>query len=146
MNDQTSTTAAEPVNLIPPGPEDIFVFGSNLSGIHGAGAAAYASNYRGAVWGVGEGLQGRSYALPTKGLNITHMPITKVKKHVSKFIDFANDHPELSFQVTAVGCGLAGWKNEAIAPLFKNAPINCRFDTAWKLWMPSHTRFWGTYG
>lgn len=144
MND-TDIQENQSVDLIPPGPEDIFVFGSNLSGIHGAGAAAYAANYRGALWGVGEGLQGRSYALPTKGLNISFMPLQTVRHHVLRFIEFAESHPELSFQVTCVGCGLAGFKNEAIAPMFKRAPMNCRFDTQWRVWLPSHFTYWGTY-
>ena len=96
----------------------IFVFGSNLSGIHGAGAAHYARHHHGAVLGVGKGPQGTSYALPTKGINISFMPLEEVEVHIDAFKDFAMDHPNVEFQVTQVGCGRAGFTKEQIAPLF----------------------------
>lgn len=145
MTDASSMIPTEPVEIIPPTNEDIFVFGSNLSGIHGAGAAAFAANYRGAIWGKGEGLMGRSYALPTKGLNISHMGMREIKEHVNEFIHFASGRSDLSFQVTQVGCGLAGGLPEQIAPMFRHAPSNCRFDLAWKLWLPKDFKFWGTF-
>ena len=123
----------------------IFVFGSNLSGIHGAGAALYAKKSKGAVYGIGEGLVGNSYALPTKGHNISFMPLNEVTKHVNTFIKFATDHPELEFQVTCVGCGLAGFRNRHIAPLFSLAPDNCLFDTQWKFILGDSKRYWGTF-
>src|SRR6218665_1904036 len=110
----------------------IFVFGSNLSGIHGAGAAAVALDKHHAEWGVGEGLTGNSYALPTKGVRITFMPLEEVIKHIRKFVEFANTHPELEFQVTRVGCGLAGFKDREIAPHFQFTKDNCLFDNVWK--------------
>lgn len=94
----------------------IFVFGSNLAGRHGAGAAKYAFDNFGAVWGQGVGLQGRSYAIPTM-----QGPVESIKPYVDDFLDFARDHPELEFLVTRIGCGIAGFSDEQIAPLFWNA-------------------------
>lgn len=122
----------------------IFVFGSNTQGRHGAGSALYAYKKLGAKLGVGEGLTGGSYALPTVGHNISRMDFTTVKHHVGIFIEFAANNPELEFQVTCVGCGLAGFTNEQIAPLFISSPSNCLFDTAWKQFLPK-ARFWGTF-
>ena len=103
----------------------IFVFGSNLSGIHGAGAAAHAYKVRGAVWGQGVGLAGESYAIPTKNYAIHTLPLDVVEDYVADFIEFAEDHPELEFEVTAIGCGLAGFTPEQIAPFFVGVPGNC---------------------
>ena len=122
----------------------IFVFGSNLSGIHGAGAAKEAYLNHGAIIGIGEGLQGNSYALPTKGLKISFMPLPEVAGYVDRFIKFALEHPELQFKVTRVGCGLAGFDDSEIAPMFKNAPANCYYDNKWQEYLP-FKNFWGTY-
>ena len=114
--------------------QEIFVFGSNLSGIHGAGAAKYARLHHGAIMGQGMGLQGTSYALPTKGLNISFMPLADIGRHVAAFISFAKIRPDLTFRVTRVACGLAGFKDEQIAPLFKDAlPLkNVRLPKGWR--------------
>lgn len=97
-------------------PNEIFVFGSNLGGWHGGGAARIALDKFGAVWGQGTGLQGRSYAIPTmQGGAAT------IKPYVDEFIVFARQHPEHKFLVTRVGCGIAGFRAEEIAPLFKEA-------------------------
>lgn len=97
-------------------PDEVFVFGSNLSGHHGGGAARAALNKFGAVWGQGVGLQGQSYAIPTmQGGVETIMP------YVDQFIAFAKEHSELFFYVTRIGCGIAGFQDEEIAPLFKKA-------------------------
>ena len=122
----------------------IFVFGSNLSGIHGAGAAVYAHKHRGAEWGIGEGPTGSCYALPTKGKKITFMSLDEVNEHVQKFISYARDNNHLDFQVTQVGCGLGGFTKEDIAPLFEFAPLNCYFDSQWKNFLPEGFMFWGT--
>jgi hypothetical protein len=122
----------------------IFVFGSNLSGIHGAGAAAFAYKKHGAVWKQGEGWAGNSYALPTVGKNIEPMTLAEVVPHVNTFLQFAKNHPEFEFQVTRVGCGLAGFTDAEIAPLFAGAPENCLFDTAWRTYLPD-AQFWGTF-
>ena len=95
---------------------EIFVFGSNLEGMHGGGAASAAYNKFGAIWGQGVGLQGQSYGIPTM-----HGGIDVIKPYVDKFIDFAKSHPELKFLVTRIGCGIAGFRDEEIAPLFKDA-------------------------
>ena len=97
----------------------ILVFGSNLAGCHGAGAALYAYKNCGAVWGQGVGMQGSSYAIPTKDRFMVPLPLFEVKRHVREFLDFAAKHPELEFEVTRVGCGLAGRTDEQMSPMFE---------------------------
>ena len=97
-------------------PNEIFVFGSNLAGAHGGGAARIALDCFGAVWGQGVGLQGQSYAIPTM-----QGGVGTIKPYVDEFIDFARQHPELKFLVTRIGCGIAGFRDEEIAPLFTDA-------------------------
>ena len=97
------------------GGNEIFVFGSNIQGAHGGGAAWYAHQQFGAEWGVGEGLTGRTYALPTMEGDAS------LKKAVEHFISCAKAHPELTFLVTAVGCGIAGNTPDEVAPLFREA-------------------------
>ena len=98
---------------------EIFVFGSNLSGIHGAGAAKTARKW-GAKMGVGEGLMGMTYGLPTVGKKIgNNLSVSKIQKHVDIFLQCVNEHPTFNFLLTEVGCGLAGKTPEDIAPLFK---------------------------
>ncbi len=96
--------------------DEIFVFGSNLAGRHGGGAARIAKNYFGAVSGQGVGLQGQSYAIPTM-----QGGVETIKPYVDEFIEFASVHTELFFYVTRIGCGIAGFKDEDIAPLFRKA-------------------------
>lgn len=95
---------------------EIFVFGSNLGGIHGGGAARIAHKCFGAVYGQGVGLQGQSYAIPTM-----QGGVETVKPYVDEFITFAKAHPELTFLVTRIGCGIAGFRDVEIAPLFRDA-------------------------
>ena len=95
---------------------EIFVFGSNLGGKHDGGAAYTARAKYGAIQGRGVGLQGKSYAIPTK-----RMSVLEIKPYVDAFILFAKDHPELLFWVTRIGCGHSGHTDEEIAPLFKGA-------------------------
>lgn len=97
-------------------PNEIFVFGSNLDGMHDGGAARVAYNKFGAIWGQGVGLQGQSYGIPTM-----HGGVDAIKPYVDEFIDFAKSHPELKFLVTRIGCGIAGFRDEEMAPLFKDA-------------------------
>jgi len=97
-------------------PNEIFVFGSNLDGAHGGGAARIAYNRFGAVWGQGVGLQGQCYAIPTM-----QGGVETIKPYVDEFIKFARQHQEYKFLVTRIGCGIAGFKDEDIAPLFKDA-------------------------
>ncbi len=97
-------------------PGEIFVFGSNLLGMHAGGAARAAYHKFGAVMGQGVGLQGQSYAIPTM-----QGGVETIKPYVDEFIDFARQHPELTFLVTRIGCGIAGFRDEEIAPLFAEA-------------------------
>lgn len=97
-------------------PNEIFVFGSNLSGMHGGGAARLAYQKFGAIWGQGVGLQGQSYGIPTM-----QGGVDTIKPYVDEFIEFAKTHPQLNFLVTEIGCGIAGFSVEEIAPLFKQA-------------------------
>ena len=110
----------------------IFVFGSNIAGRHGAGAALYARKHHGAIYGKGEGLQGTSYAIPTKDYHIKTLPLEEIQKYVNTFLKFAEQHQELTFQITPIGCGLAGYKPEQISPFFKNCPENCELPEEFK--------------
>lgn len=111
--------------------QSIFVFGSNLAGIHGAGAAAYASRYKGAVYGHGVGPTGSAYAIPTKDERIETMPLKDIEPHIKNFIVYARVNPDLTFVVTRVGCGLAGYSDAEIAPMFKGVPGNCIMPVEW---------------
>lgn len=97
-------------------PGEIFVFGSNLAGMHGGGAARLASLKFGAVWGQGVGLQGESYAIPTM-----QGGVETIRPYVDEFIGFARQHPRMTFLVTEIGCGIAGFTPAEIAPLFEAA-------------------------
>lgn len=95
---------------------EVFVFGSNLEGQHHGGAARTAYAKFGAEWGVGVGLTGKTYAIPTM-----HGGVEDIQPYVDEFIDFARLNPGMKFLVTRVGCGIAGFKDEEIAPLFASA-------------------------
>ena len=97
-------------------PGEIFVFGSNLEGAHGGGAALLAYRKWGAIWGQGTGLQGQTYGIPTM-----HGGPEDIRPYVDEFIRFAIAHPELTFLVTEIGCGIAGFEPKDIAPLFEKA-------------------------
>ncbi|MDT5059874.1 MAG: hypothetical protein QOH63_333 [Acidobacteriota bacterium] len=112
--------------------EAIFVFGSNLSGRHGRGTAQSAREHHGAVSGKGVGLQGTSYAIPTKDHGLRPIPLDQIAHYVRRFIEFAKEHSELTFEVTRVGCGLAGYSDKQMAPLFMGAPKNCQLPEEWK--------------
>lgn len=103
----------------------VFVFGSNLAGRHGKGAALFARQHRRATYGQAEGRQGQSYGIPTKDENLNTLPLDRIKEAVDRFIDYARRMPSLRFEVTPIGCGLAGYKPEQIAPMFRDAPPNC---------------------
>lgn len=105
---------------------EIFVFGSNLAGRHGAGAALHARKEHGAIYGHGRGLQGNSYAIPTKDHNVKTLPLNEIKFYVNTFLLFAKENPDMIFNVTAIGCGLAGYKPYDIAPMFKDHTENVR--------------------
>lgn len=111
----------------------VFVFGSNLSGRHGAGAARAAVTHYGAVMGVAEGLAGNSYAIPTVAHELAYtLPLADIRIYVERFLRFANAHPELRFFVTRIGCGLAGYADHEVAPMFKHAPPNCSLPLPWQ--------------
>ncbi len=107
-------TTPERITSLAPG--EIFVFGSNLAGMHGGGAAYTAYRHFGAIMGQGVGLQGQSYGIPT----MQGGPET-IRPYVDEFIQFAKDHPDLTFLVTRIGCGIAGFRDSDIAPLFAEA-------------------------
>jgi len=117
---------------------EIFVFGSNLAGIHGAGAALKAIQY-GARRGIGVGLCGNTYAIPTKDRNIQTLPLWEIEVSIHDFCKFTKDNPNLKFFVTGVGCGLAGYVADDIAPMFSEA-INCSFPDRWAFFLenPNH--------
>lgn len=100
--------------------QDIFVFGSNLAGRHGKGAAKFALQHCGAVYGQGIGWQGNSYAIPTKDRQIKTLPLVEIQKYVLDFLDFAWDNTGMKFNVTRIGCGLAGYTDQDIAPMFES--------------------------
>jgi len=111
--------------------DPVLVFGSNQMGINGKGAALFAQQYRGAVRGTGEGRQGSSYAIPTKSGDLKTLPIAVIRVSVARFLDYAREHSTVSFDVTRVGCGLAGYRDDQMAPLFFEAPVNCRLPHQW---------------
>lgn len=113
-------------------PNEIFVFGSNLGGIHGSGAAKVARYKFGAVWGQGIGFTGNCYAIPTKDHQIKTLPLLTIKKYVNLFKAQAALAVNKKFIVTQIGCGLAGYAAGDIAPMFIDSPENCIFDEAWK--------------
>lgn len=114
---------------------EIFVFGSNLSGLHAGGAARFAYERFGAMWGKGNGIQGKSYAIPTMAEGIERpLTLEEMRPYIEEFIVFAKNTPECRFMVTPIGCGIAGFKPADIAPLFANA-IHVE-----NIWLPGE--FW----
>lgn len=114
----------------------IFVFGSNLGGRHGKGAALTAIREHGAIYGIGEGRQGNSYAIPTKDRDLKSLSLPQIRIHVEKFLKYAQENPTTSFLVTAIGTGLAGYTHAQIAPMFKAAPGNCILPGEWEEFIP----------
>ncbi|UKL14752.1 hypothetical protein C121_19 [Stenotrophomonas phage C121] len=133
----------------------VFCFGSNTHGIHGAGAAQHAYKHHGARWGMGYGHYGDSFAIPTKGcVRLSEetgqfvigepLPLGDIYDYVGAFKAYARHHPELTFKVTRIGCGLAGFTDAQMSSLFIGAPLNCQFDEAWKIMMGNKYTYWGT--
>jgi len=116
--------------------EPVLVFGSNELGQHGGGAAKFAREKFGAIYGQGFGPQGNTFGIPTcskpTGQPNSGIELSKIAYYVDCFLLWAARTPEKTFKVTQIGCGLAGWTIEEMAPLFMDAPENCTFDTAWK--------------
>lgn len=114
---------------------EIFVFGSNLSGFHGGGAAKMAYDNFGSEWENPNGIQGQSYAIPTKSEFITRtLTIEEIKPYVDEFIEFAKENKDLTFLVTEIGCGLAGLEIKDVAPLFKNAEDLSNVHLPYNFW------------
>lgn len=103
---------------------EVFVFGSNLAGRHGAGSALEAVRNHGAINGRGFGRYGNSYAIPTKGYRLEVLPLEEIEKHVGTFLSYADLNWTDTFNVVAIGTGLAGYTPEMIGPMFKSAPEN----------------------
>ena len=116
---------------------NIFVFGSNLAGRHGKGAALFARQNHGAIYGQGIGLQGNSYAIPTKDFNIRTLPLDHIATFVHEFLRHAKNNPQHTYNVTPIGCGLAGYKYHQIAPLFTGAPDNVKLPPGFSKYHPS---------
>jgi hypothetical protein len=114
MNMEQKRTTPERITSL--GSNEIFVFGSNLAGMHGGGAAWIAYRKFGAIMGQGVGLQGRSYGIPTM-----QGGVETIKPYVDEFIEFAKTRQDLTFLVTRIGCGIAGFTDEEISPLFEKA-------------------------
>ena len=112
----------------------IFVFGSNLAGRHGAGAARYAMEHHGAKYGVGIGRTGMAYALPTKDHALNTLSLFSIEKSIQEFIGYAEDNPDDEFLLTPIGCGLAGYRRDQIKPLIEkyNRPSNVIYTKEWE--------------
>jgi hypothetical protein len=111
---------------------EIFVFGSNLAGRHGKGAALHAREDYGAVYGVANGRTGNAYAIPTKDKRLYTLPLPIIATYVDEFAEYVRNATGLHFIVTRVGCGLAGYKDADMAPLFVNVPpATCVFPLEW---------------
>jgi hypothetical protein len=117
----------------------IFCFGSNAAGKHGKGAALHARQHHGAIYGQGEGLQGQSYAIPTKDERMRSLPLDAIEKHAQAFLTYARNHPDLTFRLTPVGCGLAGYRPTQIAPMFRDAPENVILPPEFEVVLKGHS-------
>lgn len=126
----------------------IFVFGSNEAGIHGAGAARVAYQEHGALFGYGYGHVGNSFAIPTKDRTIQKtLSLETIGAYVTGFLTYARGRPDLEFQITRIGCGLAGLQDPVVAAMFCDAPSNCLFDKKWEGLIPGDKQYnyWGTF-
>ena len=125
----------------------VFVFGSNLAGRHGKGAALFARQHRGAIYGRGMGLQGNAYAIPTKDRQLRVLPLASIRRYVDEFLQFADQHRNLRFELTPIGCGLAGYSPAQIAPMFADAPANIILPIAFSaVLLPGAAGFAGACG
>jgi hypothetical protein len=122
-----TTRKFHPDNTSPRGKDTVFVFGSNLAGRHGKGAAKVAHVNFGAQYGIGQGPTGRAYAVPTKGRRLEVLTLDQIEFYIAEFLAWAHAHPD-----TRIGCGLAGYADSQIAPLFAGAPSNCSLPEPWR--------------
>lgn len=113
-------------------PTTVFVFGSNMAGRHGKGSALVAVKQFGAKYGVGAGFAGQSFGIPTKDAQLLVLPIEAIQGFVNIFLDKARQFDNFQFFVTRIGCGLAGYRDDQIAPMFADAPTNCSFAEQWR--------------
>ncbi len=113
----------------------VFVFGSNLAGYHAGGAARAAADQFGAKWGVGEGPTGDAYAIPTMDRELAPRSLDDVSDSIQVFVMHAKSKRNQRFFVTRIGCGIAGFEDSEIAPLFRDAPDNCSFAETWRPWL-----------
>lgn len=118
----------------------VFVFGSNLLGLHGGGAARVAFERYGAEYGVAEGRTGSAYAIPTLGRKYEQLSLPRIHEAVGIFLQHARSAPHEKFYVTRIGCGIAGFDDMEIAPMFAGAPGNCSFAEAWRPWIEANVR------
>ena len=123
-----------PDNITKLNPYEIFVFGSNEAGIRGAGAARIANKLFGSEFGKGVGRTGQTYAIPTKNHMIRTLSLHAIEKYVKAFIEESKNYSYLTFLVTEIGCGLAGYTPRDIAPMFKDIPENIIIpESFWKV-------------
>lgn len=113
-------------------PRQAFVFGSNIMGHHGGGAALYAFDNFGAEEGIGEGLTGQCYAFPTLNQHMQRYTRAELESIRDAFYRCAFAHPELTFLLTRVGCGIAGYPEEDMLALFEDAPVNVKKPAGWQ--------------
>lgn len=124
---------------------DVFVFGSNEAGHHGAGAAAQARNMFKMPFGKSYGHYGDCFAIPTKDEYITTLPLDQIEDYVRGFIAYARGHKRVTFLVTTIGTGLGGLLHSQIAPMFEKAPPNCQFDDVWRPYLGNDRTYWGSF-
>lgn len=148
-NSSASDQAADTSILVAPSDSvEILVVGTNELGKHGGGAARYALDNLGAIWGQGFGPQGQTFGIPTVSAptgdgNVKIHP-KRLKYYVECFLLYARGCPNKKFKVTQIGCGLAGWVAAEVAPMFEHAPANCRFDEVWRPFLGDSHSYWGT--
>ena len=120
-------------NIIKSLPEDtVFVFGSNMAGQHTGGAALTALQHFGAVTGVGRGWSGQSFAIPTMNEHLQQMPLSQIQHYIDDFKIYTKNHPKMTYFITSIGCGIAGYKTEEIAPMFKGISHNVIFPRSFR--------------
>lgn len=123
--------SSTPDNITELKPNEIFVFGSNLDGFHDGGAARVALEKFGAIYGSGDGMQGQTYAIPTLSRQMKPLSIRYMQTYTRKFIETAKEHPKLTFYLTKIGCGIAGFSEDEIKPLFTDTPKNIVKPKGW---------------
>ena len=133
FNDNNMSYQYHDESIVTELPEDtVFVFGSNLAGIHDSGAARVAAQHFAAVKGVGRGWAGQTFAIPTLNEHLQQMPLSQIEHYVDDFKIYAKNHPKMKYFLTALGCGIAGYKVSEIAPLFKGIHSNVIFPESFR--------------